>query len=110
LALGRICRLAGGVICTGCRSSCQLDNARRSAKNVAHGLSRTAWDRLRQAALERDRHLCRFGFAGCTKVATTVHVDERLDGDHSSATLDDCLSACAHCHGIADGPRSRRTR
>lgn len=66
------------------------------------------WERLRIAALERDGCMCRIRLAGCTGTATTVHLDPRLGGNHAAATLEDLLSACAHCHGLVDGPRARR--
>jgi hypothetical protein len=109
MPLGRICRLSVGAICTSCPKGCRLDNQRRNAKSRDHGLTRAAWKkRLRLAALERDGYLCRLRLQGCTGKATTVHLRPELAGDHSRATLDDCTSCCAHCHGVIDAPRARR--
>jgi hypothetical protein len=44
---------------------------------------------------------------GCTEVATTVHLDPKLGGDHLRATITDVTSACAHCHGVVDGGRAQ---
>lgn len=108
MALGRICRHQGGDICTSCKRSCRLDNLRRVDKRKRHGLTTSWWERLRAAALKRDRHRCRLNRPGCTGKATTVHLRPELAGDHRNATLADVVSACAHCHGIVDGPRARR--
>jgi hypothetical protein len=87
------------------------DDERRHQKSRAHGLYDAAWRGprgLRARVLERDRHLCQLGLRGCTFEATTVHLDASLEGDHSHATGHDCLSACAHCHGVTDGGRSAK--
>lgn len=65
------------------------------------------WRELRLAALERDGYRCQLQVDdGCTGQAVSVHIDPRLGGDHLRATLADCLSACAHCHGAVDAPRA----
>jgi hypothetical protein len=107
MTVGRVCSRAGGAICTTCKRTCALDNQRRTKKSSDHGLTKSAWKRhLQPAALERDHNRCRFRFRGCTRRATTVHLRTGLAGDHDAATLDDVLSACLHCHGVADGIRS----
>ena len=107
MALGRICSRAGGAICLSCGKSCRLDNRRRTKKTIDRGVKLASYQRLRLAALKRDRHRCQFRLPGCTGKATTVHLRKALGGDHSLATLDDLTSGCAHCHGVVDGGRGR---
>lgn len=64
------------------------------------------WKRVRAGRLELDQYQCRLGHAGCTGKATSVHLDPDVDGDHSKASVDNTISACAHCHGVEDGPRA----
>ena len=45
--------------------------------------------------------------SGCTTKATTVQLDPSLKGDHRQATIDNTRSACRHCHGVIDAPRSQ---
>lgn len=86
------------------------DNQRRHQKQRDHGRDTARWAELRETALHRDGHVCQLQHTGCTERATTVHLDPALDGDHLAATPDDLTSACAHCHGVADGARSRGGR
>jgi 5-methylcytosine-specific restriction endonuclease McrA len=110
MPVGRICSRLGGRICTGCPHSCRLDNRRRLEKRRKHGMVGKHWDELRIAALERDGRLCQPRLAGCTEIATSVHLDPRLGGNHALATLQDLTSCCAHCHGVLDGPRAHDRR
>lgn len=82
------------------------DNRRRAEKSKAHGLASARWKRTRAAVLARDRGLCRLGLRYCTVTATTVH---RLPefGTFHDGNLDAYVSACAHCHGVIDGPRAK---
>ncbi len=84
------------------------DDQRRHALAKKHGTSTGHWKRLRQLALARDNHECTLRHARCTGVATTVHIDPRLGGNHLLATLADCRSACRRCHGKEDAPRASR--
>jgi hypothetical protein len=84
------------------------DNQLRARKNKAHGTNTPYWRQLRQQALERDGHTCQLQHRGCTEVATTVHLDPALKGNHRIAGLEDCRSACKHCHGVEDGRRTPR--
>jgi hypothetical protein len=85
------------------------DNQIRYRKNKAHGTNTPYWRRLRQQALERDGYQCRLNIDHrCTGRATSVHISERLKGDHFRATLADCTSSCRTCHGILDGRRTPR--
>jgi hypothetical protein len=98
------------------------DNQLRARKNKAHGTHTKAhgthtkahgthtsyWRQLRQQALERDGHTCQLQHRGCTEVATTVHLDPALKGNHRIASLEHCKSACKHCHGVEDGRRTPR--
>lgn len=87
----------------------RADDRRRNAKTVTHGVKRSHFQRLRRERLALARGLCELRVdRGCTTVATTMHLDERLAGDHDRATLDDVRAACAHCHGVTDGRRSVR--
>ena len=84
----------------------QADNRRRQRKTRAHGRTTAAWQRLRKLALDRDDHICQLQMnAGCTRIATSVHLHPSLAGDHAAATIDDLTSACLHCHGVVDGGR-----
>lgn len=57
----------------------------------------------------RDGYRCQLAVDdGCTEAATTVHIRPELGGNHLTATLEDCTSACAHCHGVVDAPRARQ--
>ena len=88
------------------------DTERRVQKSKDHGLFHVEWrgpNGLRKRALDRDQGLCKLRVDDrCTTLATTVHLDPALEGDHARATLDDCTSACAHCHGVIDGARAAR--
>jgi hypothetical protein len=84
------------------------DNARRNAKTVAHGVKRAHFQQLRPKVIAAAVGLCELRVdAGCTRIATTVHLHEELEGNHDIATIDDCDAACAHCHGVRDGARSK---
>lgn len=95
-----------------CEPHRQTENRRRHRKQRAQGRDAAAWRQdLRAAALERDGGRCALRVDdGCTGTATTVHLDERLQGRHDLATLVDCSSACAHCHGVVDAPRAAAAR
>lgn len=83
------------------------DSRRRNAKTRAHGVKRAHFQRLRSARLAYAGGLCELVVGrGCTRVATTVHLDPALEGAHDRATLDDVRAACRHCHGVVDGRRS----
>jgi 5-methylcytosine-specific restriction endonuclease McrA len=82
------------------------DSERRNAKRRVHRRTTAHWRRLRAAVLARDAHLCRLQLAGCTTRATSVHLNPELGGRHDLAGPADCLSACAHCHGVIDGART----
>ena len=114
MPVGQICR-CGRIVasrqlhdCEQNRTTAAIDNARRHQKQQDHGRNTYAWRRLRMDALNRDNHACQLRLNGCTGTATTVHIDPRLMGDHTLATLDDCTSACTHCHGVVDGARASR--
>lgn len=106
MTFGRICSAAGGEICTTCKRTCRLDNQRRNAKTVEHGVKRAHFQALRKTRLELDRHACQLRLRGCKRKATTVHLRPGLAGDHDAATIADVVSACAHCHGVADASRA----
>lgn len=97
--------IPAGQKCTACVAG---DNARRAAKSADHGLATSHWQHVRRACLSRAGGVCEIRLAGCTRRATTVHLDPRLGGNHRVARLEDCRAACHRCHGRVDGPRSRR--
>lgn len=74
---------------------------------VDKGYGSAHWQQIRRARLAIDGGRCRLRHDGCTGKATTVHLDPSCGGDHSLATLENTLSACAHCHGVEDAPRSQ---
>jgi hypothetical protein len=87
----------------------RIDNVRLAAKATAHGRRTKHWVTLRAQRLELDAHTCqRCHGTECGNKNMTVHLDPRLGGDHSAATIDDVTSLGRYCHGIVDGGRSRR--
>lgn len=85
----------------------------RHRRSVEHGVFRSHWrakNGVRARVLARDGYRCRLQLKGCTIVATTVHLDPVLRGNHDIATENDCLSACRSCHGRVDGARSHENR
>jgi hypothetical protein len=87
----------------------ETENQIRYRKNKQHGTRTAYWRKLRQQALERDNYQCQLNAARrCTKVASTVHPDPALRGNHRVAGLEHCKSACKLCHGVEDGRRTPR--
>jgi hypothetical protein len=84
------------------------ETARRSARIARNGYGRAHWQQLRKLRFGLAGGLCELRLPGCTRVATHVHLDERLGGNHDAATLADCRACCANCSGAIDAPRSRR--
>lgn len=75
-----------------------------------YGHDTPLWRRIvRPAVLARDRRRCRYELRGCTGVATTVHRLPEFGTEHDD-NLDAYRSACAHCHGVIDGPRAKQPR
>jgi DNA-directed RNA polymerase subunit RPC12/RpoP len=68
------------------------------------------WRVVRAARLELDGHRCQLRFPGCTGRATSVHLAEELGSDHRRATVENTLSACAHCHGVKHAPKAMGSR
>ena len=96
-----------GTRCAKCAVPLELADSRRpNEKTVAHGVKRAHWQRVRVQRLALVGGYCELNLPGCTKIATSVHLDAGFDGDHDSATIDDARASCAHCHGTLDGPRS----
>lgn len=50
----------------------------------------------------RDNYRCQIVLDGCLGVATSVHLDPRLQGQHLLATEGDCVSACRFCHSRSE--------
>jgi 5-methylcytosine-specific restriction endonuclease McrA len=84
----------------------RAENARRAAKAQRNGLKTAHWLTVRKARLAMDSRLCTFKLDGCTVYAETVHLAPELGGNHRLATLENTRSACRHCHGVTDAPRS----
>ncbi len=61
------------------------------------------WRDIRKQRLALDRHQCQLRYDGCTRTATSVHLDPRCNGDHNLATLANTTSACTHCHSSRGG-------
>jgi hypothetical protein len=109
LPTGRLCgRPSPGSRCPEhARPRYQADNRRRNAKTVAHGVKRSHFQRLRPERIALAGGFCELHVdRDCKQVATTVHIDSGLGGNHDEATIDDCRAACDHCHGVMDGRRS----
>lgn len=68
-----------------------------------------AWPIVRRLVLARDEARCRIRALGCTGKATTVHRLPEYGLDHD-ANLHAYVSACRHCHGVVDAPRSKQPR
>jgi 5-methylcytosine-specific restriction endonuclease McrA len=84
----------------------RADNVRRNEKARKGGTKSAHWQRVRQARLQFDNGRCTFQLGRCTGAAETVHLAPELGGNHLLATLDNTRSACRHCHGVVDAPRS----
>lgn len=88
---------------------------RRNAKRDSLGVSRRAWRRLRDVAIERAGGRCRLALHPlCTGLAESVHLDPSFRGDHAALlalhedeALEHVTPACRYCHGAIDGGRSR---
>jgi 5-methylcytosine-specific restriction endonuclease McrA len=80
---------------------------KRQDRDRRYGYGRSHWRRLKKERLALDNYTCRIRLAGCTLRATTVHLHPDLQGNHDIATINDCISACAPCHGAIDAPRAR---
>ena len=102
----KLCRQHGLYVGT-CDPCYRQDNSRRAQKAKANGTKSAHWIRVRAARLALDRGACTFQLAGCTTRATTVHLAPELHGNHYQATVDNTRSACRHCHGVIDAPRSQ---
>jgi 5-methylcytosine-specific restriction endonuclease McrA len=91
-----------------CAEHERAENSRRAQKAKRAGIKTGYWRKVRLARLQLDGGLCTFRLDGCTGRAETVHLDPALGGDHSRATMENTRSACRHCHGVVDAPRSHR--
>jgi 5-methylcytosine-specific restriction endonuclease McrA len=71
------------------------------------GLRTGYWRSVRLARLQMDGWRCALQIdEGCSGYAETVHLAPELKGNHLLATTDNTRSACRHCHGVVDAPRS----
>jgi 5-methylcytosine-specific restriction endonuclease McrA len=90
-------------LCPGCKTK---DNQRRAAKAKRNGLRSPYWKAVREARLRLDGYRCALQLDGCAGYAETVHLAPELGGNHRLATLENTRSACRHCHGVTEAPRS----
>ena len=74
---------------------------RRQAANIESRRKTRHWARLRLQRLKLAGGLCELRRAGCTRIATTVHLVG--GGNHETATLEWTRAACRACHGAEDG-------
>ncbi len=111
--LPRVCSRSGLIYtgtacdCTPCQQSRARDNLRRAHKASAHGRTTARWRRLSKRRIKLAGGRCELQLPGCTRVATSAHLDPRLQGNHRIATINEVRAACAQCHGRVDGARSR---
>ncbi len=89
-----------------CPTHAREQSLARQLRDRLYGYSRAHWKHVRKERLEYDGYICQLRLPGCTLRATTVHLHPSLEGHHDIATRDDCLSACASCHGTVDAPRA----
>jgi hypothetical protein len=82
------------------------DGLTRSERVRVYGYHRPHWRHVRQQRLTLDGHRCTLQLPGCTGRATHVHLAPELHGNHDTATIHDCQSACASCSGAIDAPRA----
>lgn len=97
---------AGGPCAPHAATRAAVDNARRHAKQRDHGRDTAHWRNLSVERRALAGGLCELRLEGCRVVATSGHLDARLEGQHELATIDDVLAACSSCHGRVDAPRA----
>ncbi len=71
----------------------QQRNSRRSPR----------WRKMREARLAYAGGVCEIRLPGCVEMATAVHLNPALGGNHRVAKLDDCRAVCVVCHGFIHG-------
>jgi hypothetical protein len=82
------------------------DRARRNARVAEYGYNREHWQTVRRQRLALAGYRCELQLDGCTEVASHVHLDPRLQGNHDAAQLHDTRACCASCSGAIDAPRA----
>jgi hypothetical protein len=105
----RACAKCGRVIPAGrryCDDHTRRENARRTEKVKRHGYKSAHWQQIRKQRLELAGYRCELRLPGCTGIASHVHLDERYEGQHRVAALEDTKAACPSCSGAVDAPRS----
>ncbi len=100
--------LTCGTPCRGIRcGNPECGPATRADRERVDGRNTRQWRHVtRPMVLSRDGHRCRLRLPGCTTTATSVHRLPEFGTFHDD-NLDAYLSACARCHGKADGQRLR---
>jgi hypothetical protein len=93
-----------------CPTCTAKDSERRNRKATAYGYGRANWQRIRTQRLTLARGLCELQLPGCTTVATHVHLEPELNGNHDAATLADTRACCPSCSGAVDAPRAQPIR
>lgn len=81
-----------------CDDHARAASARRNDDRRDRGLFSPEWKARRLRVLDRDRLRCQLALPGCTGVATEVHLDPSLGGDHNRATDELCVAACQSCN------------
>ena len=94
----RYCATAGcyELVTSGhCPTHRRVDQRRRAEKSRLYGYRRSNWRRVRAARLALANFECELKLRGCTGVATHVHLDPLLSGQHDRARLEDARACCA---------------
>lgn len=108
-----VCPVSGcGALTAGgrCAAHRRADDARRHAKQRAHGRDRRGWRAKVAAAKQR----CGFRCQVCGRLEDRAvpglrlsgHLPARFAGDHDAASSEDVVVAHASCHGSIDAPRA----
>jgi 5-methylcytosine-specific restriction endonuclease McrA len=88
-------------------SRCERCTRRRErVRTTASGRNTNQWQRLRERRKQLDGYHC--VYCGATQ-DLTVDLDPRLQGNHRTATIADCVTACRSCNSCRGAtPPARR--
>lgn len=89
-----------------CDTHAAPDRARRNQRVRDHGYSSRNWQTIRAQRLAIAGYRCELQLDGCTQLATHVHLDPALNGNHTIARLEHTKACCPQCSGAIDAPRS----
>jgi hypothetical protein len=79
---------------------------RKTDKIKQFGYKHAHWQEIRRERLIMCAGFCELQLPGCTVIATHVHLDEKLQGNHDLATIEDTRACCLNCSSSIDGGRS----